>query len=278
MSIRSYSVGVVVAACTLGAFVYTREEPTRLTFLAVGQGDCAVLRHRGRTFLVDAGPALDRHDAGARIVLPRLREMGVSNVDLLFLTHPDLDHVGGAGAILDAYPNAQLAIAETFRNDPEMRKHLAGWKLPPGRIVWLPREGQMAVGDLRLRLHSPLPKNGKDANAGSLFLRIEQGAARAVLTGDAPREAERNALRLTDWSAQVLKAGHHGSRTSTDETFLRAVHPEWLIVSCGRDNRYGHPARETLMTAASQNVKIARTDREGDLSFEIRDGRFVRMP
>lgn len=135
----------------------------------------------------------------------------------------------------------------------------------------------MTVGEVEIRLHAPKTSKDQDANAGSLFLRIAAGPAQAVLTGDAPRAAEREAMQIANWSAQILKAGHHGSRTSTDERFLQAVHPDWLIVSCGRDNRYGHPARETLATAATQKVKVARTDREGDLAFEVQNGRFARL-
>lgn len=278
MSVRNAAIGVGAVVLGVGWLSFGREEPTRLTFLAVGQGDCAVFQHQGRTLLVDAGPASpDRFDAGRQIVLPRLRSLGVSRVDLLLLTHPDLDHVGGAGAILSAFPRSQVAVSESFRTNPEMQAHFRQWRLEEWRVVWLPSEAQMVVGDVRIRLHSPKLAPGQDANAGSTFLRLSTGRAAAVLTGDAPRQAEREALRVEDWSAQILKAGHHGSRTSSDETFLRAVRPDWMVISCGRDNPYGHPAREVLELANRAKVKVARTDRQGDLSFELRDGRFAKI-
>jgi competence protein ComEC len=268
-------VGVLgVAAAWLG---HARQDPARLTFLAVGQGDCAVFQYEGRTVLIDAGPATPTFDAGTRIVLPRLRALGVERVDLLLLTHPDLDHVGGVPALLAAHPEAKVGISAAYRADPEMRNHLHRWRLPEGRIVWLPPEARLAVGDFGLRLHAPPLAPGADSNDGSLFVRIAGQGATAVLTGDAPAAAENQALRTGDWSAQVLKAGHHGSRTATGDPFLRAVRPAYLVISCGRANPYGHPAPEVLDRAARYRLQLARTDREGDVEFEVRDGRFVRI-
>ncbi len=81
---------------------------------------------------------------------------------------------------------------------------------------------------------------------------------------------------FADWSAQVLKAGHHGSRTSTGEAWLREVRPQAVVLSCGRDNSYGHPHPSVLATIGRQGAQAMRTDREGDITFVIEGGRFAR--
>ncbi|MGV3617322.1 MAG: ComEC/Rec2 family competence protein [Fimbriimonas sp.] len=271
MSVRKalpFAAAVIVAAGWFGA---TRREPTRLTFLAVGQGDAVLFQHEGRALLVDAGPATH-----GRITVRSLAERGVGRLDLLLLTHPDLDHVGGAETILARHPETRLAVSEAFRADEEMQAHLRRWAIPAERVVWIATDAEIEIGAARVRLYSPpLPKAG-EANAGSTFLHLAIEGATATLTGDAPQDVELRALRHGEWRAQVLKAGHHGSRTSTAQAFLDAVKPTWLVISCGRDNPYGHPAREVLDRAAQAKVEIVRTDREGDLTFEIRDGRFAR--
>lgn len=268
MSVRKAFIFAGTVAIGAGWIGYLYKPPARLTFMDVRQGDCAMLQYDGRTVLVDAGSFAP---------LSTMRDLGVRRVDLLILTHPDKDHIGGAKSVLNEFPRAQVAISEAFRTDPEMQAALQSWNLEAWRVLWLAPEHEMWVGDVRLRLHSPSVFPGQESNDGSTFVRFSQGPAAALLTGDAPRSAERGALQIDDWSAQVLKAGHHGSRTSTDPTFVQAVRPEWLVVSCGVENPYGHPAKETLDTAARANVKVARTDREGDIAFEIRDGRFVRV-
>jgi competence protein ComEC len=250
--------------------------PTELRFLAVGQGDCAVFRHAGATLLVDAGPHMHGYDAGARIVLPKLRKMGVRSVDLIVVTHPHADHLGGAGSVLREFPQARLAMPEGFRDHPETQAQLREWKLPAERVLWLGREERLRIDRARIRIHCPPYGPGVSVDDGSLFLRLDIDGAAAVFTGDAGKEVETRTSRLGDWSAQVLQVGHHGSRTSSSEAWLRTVKPEYSIVSCGRDNSYGHPHRDVIETLSRAGTKILRTDQEGDLIFEVRDGKFVR--
>jgi competence protein ComEC len=251
-------------------------EPTRITFLSVGQGDCAVIQAGGRTVLVDVGPTSPHFDTGQRLVLPKLRDLGVEQVDLILLSHPDLDHVGGTPAILRRYPSAKIAMSAQFREDREMLAHLCSWRLSPDRVSWLGPESTGRLGPLTLRLSCP-PK-GLEANDGSMFVRVGTGAGEVVLTGDAPERVELLEGAKGDWSAEVLKAGHHGSRTSSSYPWLREVHPKWVVVSCGRENPYGHPHPAALRRIESTGAQLARTDREGDITFEWRGEHLVRVP
>jgi len=256
---------------------WSQSSATRITFLSVGQGDCAVIQSDGRTVLVDAGPKSAHFDAGERIVLPKLRQLGVDQVDLILLSHPDMDHIGGTAAILRAYPDARVVVSAQFRNDAEMTSHVATLGIPASKISWIGSESAGQIGDLRLRLACPPFSAGQEENNGSMFVRVGRGGAWAVFSGDAPSAVENQMSLRGDWSAEVLKAGHHGSRTASGATWLHTVHPQCVVVSCGRDNSYGHPHKETLDRIAAAGASLARTDRDGDIAFELQGNRFVRV-
>lgn len=262
--------GFALLAVGVG-FLLGQAEPqdTRLVFLSVGQGDCALLSSGGRNILFDAGPANERYDAGERIVIPKLRQLKVQQIDMIVLSHPDSDHMGGTQAILKAYPNALVAMSEQFRAKPEVQAQR--WK----HVVWLKHRGIVKFGKTTIHYLSPVPHG--DDNSGSVMVRIDHGGATAVLTGDADAMTEEHALTEDNWGAQVLEVGHHGSRTSSSPTWLDAVKPEIAVVSVGRRNNYHHPNKEALSRYANRKIPIARTDQAGDIVFVARNGRFVRV-
>lgn len=249
----------------------------RVTFLSVGQGDCAVIQAGGRTLLIDDGPTTPTFDAGERIVIPKLRALGVDRLDAIFLSHPDTDHVGGTPALLRRFPEAQVVMSAVFHGDPEMDRRLSQWHLSADRIVWIGPESMGRLGPYQLRLSCPPFRRGEDANDGSMFVRFGLPTGEVVFTGDAPEPVEEYEMKNGDWSADVLKAGHHGSKTASGLPWLRTVHPKWVIISCGRDNRYGHPHAAALDRIAQSGAKLARTDREGDITFEWRGQNLVRV-
>jgi len=267
------------SGCLLGGglFGWLQPTPTRITFLSVGQGDCAVIQSQGRTVLVDAGPKSAHFDAGERLILPKLRQMGVDRVDLILLSHPDMDHIGGTPSLLRSFPDARIVVSAQFMNDPEMVAHIATLKIPTDKIAWIGPESSGQIGDLQLRLACPPLFSTREDNNGSMFVRVGRGAAEAVFSGDAPIAVENQMGQRGDWSAEVMKAGHHGSRTATGPAWLRTVHPEYVVISCGRDNSYGHPHKEALDRITATGAKVARTDRDGDVAFELQGNRFVRV-
>ncbi len=240
-------------------------KPTRLAFLAVGQGDCAVFQNEGTTILIDAAPANEDWDAGERLAVPELRRLGVDRVDLVLITHPDSDHIGGLGGIGRAYPIGAIATPRRFAERPELAT--LSREVGAGRLIPLADGDEIDLG--RFRLEVAVAETLPEDNAGSLMLRIRGGPSSAVLTGDAPIEAEGSALRrFAGAPVQVLKAGHHGSRSSTGEGLLRALRPSWVVFSVGRNNPYGHPSAETLRRVAASGARVWRTDRQGTAVFE----------
>lgn len=247
--------------------------PSRLTFLSVGQGDCAVLQTDGYTVLIDDGPKSEKFDAGRRLVLPKLRELGADSVDLILLSHPDSDHVGGTAALLAAFPHARIVMSDQYRTYPAMLDHLRSWQVSPDQVIWLPEAARLKVGDYLLTIHDPAYEGFTNDNEGSMFVHVQRGRASAVFSGDADMPAELQERNLEDWSSQILKVGHHGSRTSTSPEWLEEVKPQYAVISCGRDNIYGHPAKETLEKLSVAGPRIFRTDLQGDIEFDYDEKR-----
>ena len=251
-------------------------QPTRLTFLSVGQGDCAVFQTAGTTVLIDSGPVTPKSDAGEKVVVPDLKEMGVDGVDLILLSHPDIDHIGGTGAILRAYPEATIAISNCFHSNSQLLEQLRKWKIDSNHLKWLGPELKGRVGGFEIRLDCPQTDPDEETNDGSMILRIANGGASVVFTGDAPTKIEQAFSHVVDWRSEIMKAGHHGSKTSTSEDWIEAVRPEYAILSCGINNQYHHPHPEVVNRLKEDGVKTCRTDLEGNIRFVMRNGRFER--
>ncbi len=283
----------------LGGPVTARLRPpgnALLCTLAVGQGDAALLRTPGRRWIVfDGGPSA-AGGAGRESLASGLRRQGARSVALAVLSHPDLDHLAGlepvvqdlpVGALLDsgdALPRAAYArlLATLDARGVAWIEGRAGTRLEVdgvGLLVLGPaaRNEASRGGGHRAGAAGPAPDAG--ANATSLVVRVSVGDFRYLNPGDATR-AEEEAL-LDAWPAEslradLLKVGHHGSRTSTSPEWLRAVRPTIAAISAGPGNRYGHPHPEVLRRLAGAGVtEVWRTDHDGSLCIEIApDGRW----
>ena len=237
----------------------------------VGQGDAILVRlPSGGAMLIDAGglPRGD-FDPGARVVAPALRALGVLRLDLLVLTHPHRDHIAGGPAILGMFrPEAVWvgAEGEDGRVAPVERAAEA-----VGASVLRPRGGiALRFGGARLEVLNPPgpasrgPRTGKAGNDDSIVIRLRYGRRSVLLTGDMERPAEERLLaERRPLRTDLLKVAHHGSDTSTSESFLEAVAPLAAVVSAGASNPWGHPSPQVLGRLDRAGVAIFRTDRHG---------------
>lgn len=252
---------VLLLAGVVGSLMGIRasHRPARLIFLAVGQGDCSVFETSGFTVLIDVGPE-------AKILSQKLRDEGVTDVSLVLLSHPDSDHIGGLPAVLKAFPEAKIGISDQFRNHPDMLRALQA--VASDHVIWFGRKARAKIGSFELTVATPEWHEGEPDNDGSMFLRFGDGKSSVVFSGDAGIPTETRMIAQTHWQAQILHAGHHGSRTATGEAWLNQIRPKVAIISCGRENRYGHPHQSVLDALTKHDVQILRTDRDGDLVFE----------
>jgi competence protein ComEC len=264
----------------LGAPLARRGDDGRLSlhFLDVGQGDAALLRTPGGHWIaIDAGPADERFDAGARVVTPFLLRHGATQLSLMVASHAHRDHVGGAASVASAFPvGAVIEPGEPF-HDPWYLRWLE--TLGINQVRWITARPRIRwqLDGVRFQLLHPdtmWQGRGLDLNEDSVVLLVEYGEFRALFTGDAGFPAE------SVWAGRVgrldlLKVGHHGSAGSTGDRLLAAARPVVAVISSGR-NRYGHPADATLARLARAGAQVWRTDREGTVSVDT-DGRTFRV-
>jgi competence protein ComEC len=266
-----WTLSALAALVVLGAGPAIAGGATRgdleLHFLDVGQGDAIAIRTPGdRWLLVDVGPASDRFDAGERRVLPFLRSRGVRRLEAIVLSHPHLDHIGGAPAVLRAMPVGAL-IEPGFVTGSSAYLETLRAAEGSGTAWRAARSGRVLdIDGVRLEFLWPDAETldaSHDANEISTILLVRFGEFAALLTGDAYIAQEITLVRRHGAAlrAQVLKAGHHGSYTSTSPELLDAVRPELVVISAGRRNRFGHPAPEVLRDLAAREIRAARTDR-----------------
>lgn len=250
------------------------DEPLRVEFLAVGQGDATlIVSPTGKTVLVDGGPP-----ERAESLLSALRARKRQSIDLVVLTHRHADHLGGLTAVVRGFEVRMFMDAPFPHPTPlyaMLVRALEEKKVPVrqaqvGRIVDL-------GGETRLMVLAPIEPlitgSRSDVNANSVVLRLDHGRVRVLLAGDAESTTERRLLAEgVDVRATVLKLAHHGSRFSSTFSFLQAVQPEVAIVSAGLGNRYGHPHPQTLDRLAKAGMRIYRTDVDGSITLTS-DGR-----
>jgi competence protein ComEC len=248
-----------------------------LFFLDVGQGDAAAIRTpRGQWVVVDAGPVGDGRDAGREIVAPFLLRHGAGRMATLLISHAHADHLGGAGSLMDRLrPGMALEPAVPVGDS----LYLA-WlgRMEADGIPWhRSRAGDRwtldGVDFTVLHPDTAWAGWGEDLNEDSVVLLVEYGAFRALLTGDAGLPVEQR-LRRRVGPVDLLKAGHHGSRTATGQEWLAELAPAAVVVSVGR-NRYGHPAPPTLARIAAIRAVLWRTDREGTVTVRTDGHRVV---
>jgi len=236
-----------------------------ITVLDVGQGLAVLVRTANRALLYDAGPAYGPEaDSGGRIVVPLLRAAGVRSVDLLVLSHEDIDHLGGALTLLETLE--VQALASTLARSHPLHSLVPAASRCAAGIAW-------DWDGVRFEFLHPRPGwETARRNNQSCVLRVAAGGSSMLVTGDIERAAEERLIRTHAASgADVLLVPHHGSRTSSSEEFIAAVAPRWAIVPAGYRNRFGHPAREVLERYSRAGVALLRTDLDGAVSVVLNE-------
>jgi len=249
----------------------------------VGQGDAfAVRTPAGRWLLIDTGPRTDGYDAGRRRVVPFLLARGVTRIDALILTHPDADHIGGAEAVLESL-DVRAVIDPALPAGKDMYIETLRRARGRGAVWYAGRAGrELVIDDVALRFLYP-EEDSLDASLGandfSVVFRLAYGRFGALFLGDAPSAVENALVRDhgNALAADVLKVGHHGSRTSTSDSLLAVVRPRVALVSAGARNRYGHPDPTVIDRLGRNGVLVLRTDRQGSLRVRVDGAGRVRL-
>ncbi len=266
---------IVVAGCTVHTFrshagtsiippAYgLNDGRMAVHFLDVGQGESSLILYNGTTILIDAGEA----DEGPGIVR-YLKDLGISDIDLLIATHPHSDHIGGMQEVLKNF-NVRRVIDSGMPHTTTTYQNFLGTidrKNIPYSTV---RRGDLVSpvpGLTLLVLSAPDGSEDQDLNDGSIVLRATYGRVNILFEGDAGITAEESMIHSgLPLGSQVLKVAHHGSPHGTGRTFLDRVRPEAAIISAGAGNPYNFPAKDTLIRLQDTGALIFRTDTDGSI-------------
>ncbi len=228
-------------------------------FIHVGQGDCTLVTHHGDGILIDAGP----ESAGKTAA--EAAAMYSPTVDYFIITHPHEDHMGGAPDVLRRVKVGCLVLT-TDRTDEEFYGETVALADLLGIPILYAEEGMTLTTDsMTVEIFDTFELESDNLNNRSMVVKITADGTTLLVTGDAETAEEEyllaNAGEALD--SDILKVAHHGSSTSSTEEFLRAVSPETAVISCGRNNTYGHPAHTVLERLKSIGADIRRTDLEG---------------
>lgn len=252
---RLFSLAIALL-CALAAYLSGGEaQPFEIHFLDVGQADCALIISDGKTMLIDGGEI----GAGPEII-NYLRAQGVEKLDVLVATHPHSDHIGGLPYVVENIKVAQTYISP-YVHTSSTYENLLDNLADSRSLVTIPETGDtFRLGGAECQILSS-GQGFDDPNDASIVLRIRYGDISAIFTGDAEVPVEQQILASgMNIRSNILKVGHHGSETSSSQAFLDAIQPEIAVISCGKDNSYGHPHAVTLRKLTCE---VRRTDQEG---------------
>ena len=260
----------------------TEDAKLKVTFIDVWQGDAILLElPSGEKVLLDAGGRTDTFDSGERTVAPFLRYKGINRLDAVIMSHPHSDHIGGVPYLLDHVAVNKIieptvpGESATYR---EIHSKAAEYSIP---VLTYDAGEIIDLGDA-VRLYVLHPYYQTDSteslNNVSLVLKLEYCSSSLLFAGDAEKSVEEKLLaRYGSFvRSDVLKVGHHGSRTSTGQNFAGLVQPGIAVISSGKNNKFGHPAPEVLSILRKQGVEVHRTDKEGAIVMES-DGQQFRV-
>ncbi|MFR1413610.1 MAG: DNA internalization-related competence protein ComEC/Rec2 [Lachnospiraceae bacterium] len=250
------------------------QQREKITFLDVGQGDASLLQSGGQTLLLDGG-STSQKNVGTYVILPYIKQQGISCLEAVVLTHTDQDHINGVTEVLDEGKKGWLTVKNLmypyWMEGTEQGKQLKKLAEEAGASCRKIRAGdRLTIGKAEAVVLYPKEQEKiAEPNAGSLLLFWKWEGVRAMFTGDLPEEKERELLQNLP-ACEILQVGHHGSATSTCREFLEQVQPSLAVISCAMKNRYGHPSPDTVDRLKKTGCEIRYTMKSGAITIRKR--------
>ena len=265
-------VTIICLILVFGTFIIAqmRHEPTapppaegeiRIHFIDVGQGDSILVQSTEHAVLIDAGPTVIGPGLASY-----LEQMGITVLNYVVATHPHADHIGGMPDILDRIRIMELWMPDTAHDTVTFERFLDAIERNNLEITTIQAGATLSAGPIQMTAVAPNSGGHENLNNYSIVLHMRHGQTSFLFTGDAEAISEREMIAAGwDLRADVLKVGHHGSRTSSTDEFLDAVDPFAAVIMLGADNQFGHPHQEVLDRFDERGIRIMRTDELGTI-------------
>lgn len=233
-----------------------------VSILDVGQGDSSLIRLKNKNILIDTGGNIN-YDISKNILIPYFKSVGIKKIDYLVLTHGDYDHMGEAINLVENFKVEKVIFNCGLYNDLENKLIEV---LDKKKIKYYSCIKELNIDNNKF--HFLQTKEYDNENENSNVIYTELNGYKFMFMGDAGVEKEKDILEKYNVSKiDVLKIGHHGSKTSSDKSFIDEINPKYSVISVGKNNRYGHPNKEVLNNL--DNSKIYRTDINGEIQIKI---------
>lgn len=263
-----------------------------VTFIDVGQGDSILIKlpYNQGNYLIDTGGNVHfnvaswkqrkkEYDVGKDVLIPFLKAKGIHQLDLLILTHGDMDHMGGSFSLLDEIKVKKIMLPSIKNKSPLEKKLIKKAKKHYIEVSYVSAGSRWAIKNNEFFILSPLANFNGDKNEGSIVIYSKIGGIRWLFTGDLGIEGEKEILeKHPNLLIDVLKVGHHGSRNSTSQAFIKQINPKYSIISVGKKNGFGHPHNEVLKILEEEGSKILRTDTSGGITYYFKGERGTFLP
>lgn len=260
----------IISTSNKAQYVDPNGDEMAVHFIDVGQGDSTLLQTPQGSVLIDCSVPEYGDD-----IVEYLNSVGVTELEYFIITHPDEDHMGAAAYVIENIDVKNVVMNGQTKNTKFFEKTLDAMEEKGIEGIIVEPNDVLTVGALQMRILGPQRLDFSDAewNNASIIIHATYGNRAFLFTGDAEEEGEEDLLDAYRGSinCDVFSAGHHGSRTSNSPALLEAATPEYVVISCGEGNSYGHPHQEALDAFADVGATVFRTDKDGTIVF-VTDG------
>ncbi|MBQ7104593.1 MAG: MBL fold metallo-hydrolase [Bacilli bacterium] len=245
------------------------ESELMVYYIDVGQADCVLIRNNNENMLIDAG----NNEDGEKLVT-YIKSLGIKDFKYVVGTHPHEDHIGGLDNIIEEFSIEEILLPNAYTTTKTFEDILTSIEDKNMNFTVPEIDSDLTLGEAKIKVLYT-GDNPSDLNDASIVLRLDFGSNSFLFTGDATEKVEKQILNK-DLKVDVYKVAHHGSSYSNSDAFLEKVKPTYGIISCGKDNSYGHPHKEVLESLNKRKVKLYRTDELGTV-LVVSDGTDIEI-